>query len=223
MTAPLNLAVARAFTGAVLCATVLLSGCATDKAPRNATYDFGPAAISATTPAPTLGAVGAVVVTDVTGSAAFDSERMYYRLNYSNPLQARAYNNSRWAATPLQMITQRFKTRLSQSGAKVLTPTDASSGIMILRTEVDDFTHNFDSVTQSYGQVVVRASLFQGHRLIDQKVLNRKTVSSTADAGGGARALATSTDAIAADLVAWLATVPAPAPAQPSALSTPKQ
>ena len=196
---------------AAISACVLLSACATDKAPRNATYDFGPAAMAATAPAP--GTPIAVVVTDVTGSAAFDNERMYYRLNYSDPLQSRAYSNSRWAATPLQLITQRVKTRLAQSGAKVLSPTDASSGIMILRMEMDDFSHTFDSVSQSHGQVILRASLFQQHRLVDQKVFNRKTSASTADAGGGARALTSATDAIAADMVAWLAQLPAQATA----------
>jgi cholesterol transport system auxiliary component len=56
--------------------------------------------------------------------------------------------------------------------------------------------------------VVLRASLFQGHKLIDQKTFARKTAAASADAAGGARALAASTDAIAADIVAWLATLP---------------
>lgn len=196
---------------AAIAATVLLTGCATEKAPRSATYDFGPAPVTAQSAA--AGMPIAVVVTDVTGSSAFDNERMYYRLNYSDPLQSRAYSNSRWAATPLQLVTQRIKTRLAQSGAKVLSPTDASTGIVILRVEMDDFSHTFDSVSQSYGQVILRASLFQQHRLVDQKVFNRKTSAGTADAGGGARALTSTTDAIAADMVAWLAQLPVQATA----------
>lgn len=187
-----------------LFACLLLGACATDKAPQNTTFDFGPAPLISGGNALTL----PVVVTDVTGSAALDSERMYYRLHYADPLQARSYAHSRWTVTPLQMVTQRLKTRIAQSGAKVLTATDASTGVAILRTEIDDFSHSFDNQAQSHGALVLRASVFHGHTLVDQKTFSRKTAATSADAAGGARALAASTDAVAADLVAWLATLP---------------
>jgi cholesterol transport system auxiliary component len=131
---------------------------------------------------------------------------MFYRLSYADALQARSYANSRWTANPLQMMTQRLKTRIAQSGAKVLSETDASSGIPILRIDVDEFIHNFSGVAQSEGQVALRASVFQGHALVDQRSFARTTAGG-ADAAGGARALAASTDAIAADIVAWLGTL----------------
>ncbi|MDL2356972.1 MAG: ABC-type transport auxiliary lipoprotein family protein [Pseudomonadota bacterium] len=198
----------------------LLAGCAAaGKAPANTQYDFG----SPAAPAGALGAIGAagaaqampaLVLTDVTGNAAFDNERMYYRLNYADPLQARAYANSRWSSTPLQMLTQRLKSRVAQAGIKVLSATDASTGVPLLRIDVDDFTHSFDSTTSSYGQLVLRASLFQGHTLLDQRTFSRKVDAASADAGGGARALAQATDAVAADMIAWLATKTPPARAQ---------
>ncbi len=154
--------------------------------------------------------IAAVVVTDVTGSAAFDNERMHYRLNYADAQQSRAYTGSRWAATPLELITQRLKSRIAQSGATVLTATDASNGVAILRTELDDFSHSFDSVSQSHGLLVLRASLFNQHKLIDQKTFSRKVAATSLDAAGGARALAAATDAVAADINAWLATLPKP-------------
>jgi len=182
-----------------------LSGCASNKAQPTTQFDFGPAtpAVQAAAPA----ALGAVVVTDVTGSSALDNERMFYRLSYADPLQARTYANSRWTANPLQMMTQRLKTRIGQSGAKVLSETDAAAGIPILRIDVDDFVHDFSSASQSQGLVAVRASLFQGHTLVDQKSFVRATPAASADAAGGARALAASTDAIAADITGWLNTL----------------
>ncbi len=192
----------------LILAAALLAGCTTGSGtPKNTLFDFGPALISS---APAAPPISAVVVTDVTGSAAFDNERMYYRLNYADALQSRAYTNSRWNATPLQLITQRLKSRIAQSGAKVLTPTDASAGVAILRSEIDDFTHSFDSTTQSHGHLILRASLFNQHKLIDQKTFSRKIPATTADAAGGARALAAATDAVAADINAWLATLPKP-------------
>lgn len=189
----------------------LLAGCATEtKGPSSATFDFGPASMAAAPASvPALPAsAGAVVVTAVTGSAALDNERMYYRLLYADPLKALSYSSSRWSATPLELVTQRLKTRIAQSGTKVLTATDASAGVTIMRTEIDDFTHTFDSAAQSHGQVALRVSLFQGNKLIDQRTFGRKTLAGSPDAAGGARALAASTDAIAADIVAWMAALP---------------
>jgi cholesterol transport system auxiliary component len=199
--------------GAAACA-LLFAGCASQKGQPTTQFDFGPALPAASTQAagaPAAGApaaaLGAIVVTDVTGSTALDSERMVYRLSYADPMQARTYANSRWTANPLQMMTQRIKTRIGQSGAKVLSETDASLGIPLLRIDVDEFVHDFSSASQSSGQVAVRASLFRGHTLVDQKTFVHATPATSADAGGGARALAASTDAIAADVVAWLGTL----------------
>jgi cholesterol transport system auxiliary component len=132
---------------------------------------------------------------------------MFYRLTYADPLQARTYANSRWTANPLQLLTQRFKTRLAQSGARVLSETDASIGIPLLRIDVDEFVQDFGGVSQSTGVVAVRASVFQGHTLVDQRSFRQAVPAPSADAAGGARALAASTDAIAADIVTWLGTL----------------
>jgi cholesterol transport system auxiliary component len=186
----------------------MLAGCASSTGEKQATqFDFGsPLAAAAADPAPAA-QLPTLVVADATGSAALDSERMFYRLDYADGMQARSYANSRWTTNPLQMVTQRFKVRFAQAGLKVLSVTGASNGVPILRVEVDDFIHTFPSASQSEGQLVLRASLFQGHTLVDQKSFSRSTRASSADAAGGARALAASTDAVAADLVAWLATL----------------
>ena len=101
----MNQTVRRLVLAATLGAAVMLAGCSsTTKNPGNSTYDFGPASapVAAQAPVP-LG--GVLVVADVTGVAALDSERMFYRLAYSDPLRARRYANSRWASTPLSMVT----------------------------------------------------------------------------------------------------------------------
>jgi cholesterol transport system auxiliary component len=188
-----------------------MSGCASQKGQPTTQFDFGPAApapAQASAPAAlAAGALGPVVVTDVTGSSALDNERMFYRLSYADPLQARTYANSRWTANPLQLLTQRFKTRLAQAGARVLSETDASIGIPLLRIDVDEFIQDFGGTSRSTGVVAVRASVFQGHTLVDQRSFRQSVAAPSADAAGGARALAASTDAVAADVVAWLGTL----------------
>jgi cholesterol transport system auxiliary component len=222
MRTTVNQTMPRLLIAATISAAALLSGCATSKGPSNTLYDFGPAGDPAGDPPPGNPATGnrvdagqlrppalrALVVTDATGSSALDSERMFYRLNYADAMQARTYANSRWSANPLQMVTQRFKARIAQSGVKVLSTTDASTGVPLLRVEVEDFVHAFSSSTQSEGQLVLRASLFQGHTLVDQKIFRHNTAARSADAAGGASALAASTDAVASEVVTWLATLP---------------
>lgn len=195
----------RILGAATLAMTLALAGCASSSKSRanNDQFDFGPlgAPVAQMPQAP----IAAVVVMDVTGSPAFENERMLYRLNYADPLQARTYANSRWSANPLILVTQRIKARLAQAGVKVLSATDTMNNVPILRIELDDFTHAFASTAQSEGQVVLRASVFRGHTLLDQKTISRASPAPSADAAGGVRALAASTDAAAADIAAWLA------------------
>jgi cholesterol transport system auxiliary component len=188
-----------------LTALLMLGACAS-KAPSPAIYDFGPLpAIQA--PLPAAG-TPALVVSDVSGPASLDSNRMVYRLLYADAQQARPYAHNNWSVTPLQLLSQRLKGRIAQSGVKVLATTDAAVGLPLLRLEADDFSQHFDSATHSTGQVSLRASLFRNHKLIDQRTFTRSTDAPSADAAGGARALAASTDAIAADIVAWLNALP---------------
>jgi len=185
------------------------AGCAT-KSVSNTVYDFGPlpaSAAAAGAAAVPATAIPALVVADVNGPASLDSNRMYYRLLYANAQQARPYSQNAWSVTPLQLLTQRLRARLAQAGVKVLATTDAAVGMPVLRLEADDFSQNFDSLTSSSGQVSLRASLFRNHKLVDQKTFTRSTAAPSADAAGGARALAASTDAVAADILAWLATL----------------
>lgn len=190
---------------AALLVTLLLAGCASSSksTANNSQFDFGPLGAPAAQMA--QAPLAAVVVMDVTGSPALENERMMYRLNYADPLQARTYANSRWSANPLILVTQRIKARLAQSGVKVLSATDTMNNVPILRIELDDFSHAFASAGQSEGQVVLRASVFRGHTLLDQRTISRATPAPSADAAGGVRALAASTDAAAADIAAWLA------------------
>ena len=192
---------------AIACA-LLTAGCASTKGGANTVFDFGPpSAAASATPAGSVAAPRAIVVMDATGPTALDTERMFYRLNYADAQQARTYANARWSAAPLELATARIKARLAQSGMKVLSATDAANGIPILRIEIDDFVHAFGSVNQSEGQIMLRASVFSDHRLVDQRSFVRAAPATSNDAAGGARALAAGTDLAAADILAWLATL----------------
>jgi len=186
---------------------LLLAGCASQERAQNTVYDFGAPSPRPSTPATPPAAPLAIVVMDVTGPSGLDTERMFYRLNYADAQQARTYASSRWSATPVALVTTRIKTRLSQAHMKVLSATDAANGVPILRIEIDDFVHAFPSADRSEGRIMLRASVFTEHRLIDQRSFERSTPAASQDAAGGAAALAAGTDGVAADLLAWLASL----------------
>jgi cholesterol transport system auxiliary component len=196
--------------GLTVCAAALLGGCTTGAArgPVMAAYDFGPLPAVAATSAAARPALPALIVADVTGPAWLDHQVMAYRLVYADPLQARPYATSHWSTTPLQLLSARIKSRIAQAGVKVLSVTDAAAGVTLLRIEADDFSQNFDSATQSRGQLTLRASIFQGRKLIDQKTFSHVTPAATPDAAGGVRALASATDAVASEIIGWLSALP---------------
>lgn len=191
-------------------AAAMLGGCA-GAPPTTTLYDFGPLpaapAAHAANPA-SAAAAQALVVADVTGPSWLDSQRMHYRLLYADAQQSRPYAHNRWNSPPLQLLSARLKSRIAQSGVKVLSTTDAAAGAGLLRVEVDDFSQNFNSQSQSSGRLTLRASLFRNHRLVDQRTFSRDSAAASADALGGAKALAASSDAVAADIIAWLAAMP---------------
>jgi len=195
------------FTAAVIACSLLLAGCGSQERAQNTVYDFGAPSLRPFTPATPPAAPLSIVVMDVTGPSGLDTERMFYRLNYADSQQARTYASSRWSATPVALVTTRIKTRLSQAHMKVLSATDAANGIPILRIEIDDFVHAFQSAGQSEGRIMLRASVFTQHRLVDQRSFERGTPASSQDAAGGAAALAASTDQLSDDIGAWLATL----------------
>lgn len=188
----------------------VLTGCAATRGgrgPGNLQYDFGP--LPATAPA-AAAQLPPLVIPNVTGPASLDNQRMLYRLSYANPLQARFYSQNHWSSTPLDLVTQRIKARIAQGGTKVLSATDAANGAYLLRIEIDDFAHTFASTTESAGALRLRASLFEGSRFIDQKTFVQSTPAVSADAAGGALALAGATDAVSDGIIAWIAALPKP-------------
>jgi cholesterol transport system auxiliary component len=192
--------------------TLLLAGCA-GNASVPTLYDFGPLSTDAAGSANAnsgAATLPALVVADAVGPSWLDSQRMYYRLLYADAQQSRPYAHNHWSATPLQLLSARLKSRIAQAGVKVLSATDASAGEALLRVEVEDFSQSFDTPASSSAQLTLRASLFRHHRLLDQRTFSRRLASASADAPGGAQALARAADAVATDILGWLAVQPPP-------------
>lgn len=189
----------------VVTMSALLGGCATGT---NSImlYDFGPLRSMPSTPA--LPALQPVSVAEVGMPAWLDSSMMFYRLSYANEQQPRPYANSRWTMPPAQLFGQRLKSRMAQAGGTVLSASDGAANVPLLRIEADEFAQIFDTPQQSVARVRVRAALFDGRRLIAQKTFAKQFPAPSADAAGGARAMADASEAVITDMMVWLTTLP---------------
>ncbi|MBS1187518.1 MAG: putative lipoprotein [Burkholderiaceae bacterium] len=184
----------------VLLAAILLTGCASS--PPAAQYDFGPLRLSA---AERLAKLPAVRLADIDAPAWLDGRAMHYRLAYANEQQVRQFAHNRWQMPPPQLFSQRLKMRLVEAGGLVLSTADSGQAVPVLRIEMTDFIQVFDSESRSWSRVTIRASLFNGRTILAQKNFARDLPATTADAAGGARALADASDQAIGDLLLWLA------------------
>ncbi|HMA08926.1 MAG TPA: ABC-type transport auxiliary lipoprotein family protein, partial [Ramlibacter sp.] len=156
-----------------------------------------------------------LVLADIESSGALDSSAFLYRLGYDDVHQLRPYANARWSAPPPQLIRQRLREQLARDGPVLdLGESSAlarSAGAMprILRIELEEFSHYFETPAQSWGLVRLRATLLDntpaGERLVDQRSIVVRTPAPTPDAPGGVRALAAATDGAAEQIAQWVA------------------
>ncbi|KVN36378.1 ABC transporter [Burkholderia pyrrocinia] len=179
-------------------AFTLAAGCAGERAAlSNIRYDLGPAASIAT-----AGTGPALKVLDVAAPDALDSDKFVYRLAYADAQRTAVYRDSRWTAPPAQLLTQRLRSALSSRGAVL----EGSDGVRAptLKIDLNEFEQVFDGESQSHGAVTARATLTLDGKVLGQRTFVARAPSSTPDAAGGARALATASDDLVAQIAAWV-------------------
>ena len=200
--------------GFCLLFAALLAGCSAlpEPPPRATVYDFGPGAAQAQ-PAPPD--APPLVLLDVGGAAAAEgSSALLYRLAYANAQQLLPYSQARWSQPPAQLLQQALRERLgrdrivlSASQAAALQP-DRQRLPAVLRVQLEEFSQVFSSAQDSAGVVRLRAVLadtgLTGETLVAQRVFTAQRPAGSADAAGGARALAEASAQLADELAAWV-------------------
>jgi cholesterol transport system auxiliary component len=177
---------------------VLAAGCAGNPAAlSNIRYDFGPP-----NPAASAGTQPAVKVLDVSAPDTLESDKLIYRLSYADAQQTASYANSHWTMAPSQLLTQRLRNTLSSRGT-VLTGADGVRA-PVLKVELSQFEQVFDSQSESHAAVTARATLTQNGKVLGQRTFISRAPSSSADAAGGAQALAAASDDLVSQISAWL-------------------
>ena len=208
--------------GAYLLLAGLLAACGViDKPVRPTLYDFGPGAVTApANPASTTGAavrqglLPALVLGEIEAAGALDGSAVLYRLGYADANQLRAYAQARWSAPPPQLVRQRLREQLGRDRV-VLNPGESAAlaradGAVprVLRIELEEFSHYFESAAQSSGLVRMRTTLLEntpaGEKLLAQRAIVVRRPAASADAPGGVRALAAAVDAAAEEIGLWL-------------------
>ncbi|HTQ77971.1 MAG TPA: ABC-type transport auxiliary lipoprotein family protein [Burkholderiales bacterium] len=173
------------FLAGAIAALAAIGGCAGQAAPEPRSYDLGLDA-----PAAHL----ALRIGTVRAAAPFDSSDMVYRLAYRNAAEVGVYANSRWAATPSEMLKRQLQ-RAADGGGKCT-----------LDVEIQEFSQVFAAAKTSEARIEVQA------RLTPDGAQQRFAITEAGagpDAPSGAAAMARATDRLVADLGGWAASQPA--------------
>ncbi|WP_284336067.1 ABC-type transport auxiliary lipoprotein family protein [Comamonas sp. NoAH] len=204
-------------------AVVWLAGCSAlpSRPAASVRYDLGLADVNppaATASAPMVAPVPLVMAPVQALNMPEGMTAMLYRLNYADGQQLRAYQNARWSQPPAQMLEQRLRMRLGlerpllSERDEISFRTPDNRMLAVLKIELNEFSHVFESVSSSYALVHVRASLIArdaqsgGNMLQGQRILTAQVPATSADAAGGAQAMAAAVDEVAGQLSRWLQT-----------------
>jgi cholesterol transport system auxiliary component len=205
----------RAIHAIAAAALLVLAGCSVlpDKPQSQTLYDLGPPGAGATQPA-AAAELAPLLLAEIDAAGSFESTALLYRLGYADAHELRAYSLARWSAQPARLIRQRLREHLGRERL-VLNNEEAAALARaggarprVLRVALEEFSHQFDSPTQSRGVLRLRATLLDhtaaGERLLGQRVIAVQRPAPTPDAPGGVRALASAANAGAEELAAWL-------------------
>lgn len=198
-----------------------LGGCALpDKPTRASMYDFGPGPL-ATTPGARQAPLPPLAIDDITtAGGALDNMAVLYRLGYADDQQLRPYSKARWSMPPPQLVRQRLREQLSQRRpvfnareSVALNRSQGSALPLLLRLQLEEFSHLFSTPESSVGLIRLRATLVEltpaGEKLLGQRSVVVQRPAPSADAAGGVRALTAATDAAIEELDQWLQQQPA--------------
>ena len=130
----------------------------------------------------------------------------FHRLAYHNALQAYTYTDSRWSSPPAFLLTQQLRQKISvDTNHLIIEDSNVALAEFELHIELEEFLHNFDTLTDSQVYVRFRASLVnKTHRLIAQKIFNTSQPAPTANAAGAVKAFSIASNQLMDELVHWL-------------------
>jgi cholesterol transport system auxiliary component len=202
---------------------IALGGCSAlpDRPARAVQYDFGPGPVQ-DAPADRRAPLPPLALADIESPGLIDnSTAVFYRLAYADAQQPRPYAQARWSQPPAQLLQQRLRDVLGQRRA-ILKGDDAAAMVrersqggqrpLVLRVDVEEFSHTFRSPAESFGLLRLRATLVDltpdGVALRGQRVFTVQVPARTPDAAGGVVAMAEAATQAATELGGWIDQAP---------------
>lgn len=183
---------------------LLVSACAAGRpAPPQTTYDFG---LSATPVAAHPRLSGSLAIAAVSAPAALSGTGIIYRLAYENAARPEIYSQSRWAAPPAALLTQRLQQKLAGIAAGgVIQASDGVQADKLLRVELEQFSQVFGAPDKSRALVQMRASLIDAKTsdLIAQADFHAQRRADP-NAAGAAHGLRGASDAVFDEMAQWV-------------------
>ncbi len=188
---------------------LLLTGCTmTPKTPAMiSTFDFGP--ISQLESAQPIPFPIHLQVVEIISPAWLDTQAMRYRLAYHHPAQTHVYGQSRWAAAPAKLLTERIRQHIAswQKSPDHDNNNNLRSATYSLKIDLEEFIQVFEAIDRSHTIISLRASLVEHdtRRLIAQQRFSEIRTTPSADASGAVDAFITTSDQLTAELIQWSA------------------
>lgn len=177
----------------------LLAGCALNGPVIQVThYDLGaPAAPAAGAPGFGLRAV------EVVAPSWLDGPAIQYRLAYASGSERHSYAESRWVASPAELLELALERVIASNGGTAL------SGGCRLRVDLDEFIHSFEGPAASHGQLEARAAVLapRSDTLLARRSFSIGRPAPSHDARGAAEALGGAAGELTRALREWLATL----------------
>jgi len=193
------------FGAAVAVIAAALAGCALGPQTREqpVSYDLGPPRSHAAAN-PRIAAT--LLLPEVSAPAWLDGQGIIYRLSYENAARPQAYAQSRWAAPPAALLTQRLRGLFAAAAVSgIVTGSDGARADYALRVELEDFSQSFHAPNASRVAVRARASLVNlaSRTLVAQRVFSVERAAPTPDARGAVTALGAASDDVIEGLLEW--------------------
>jgi cholesterol transport system auxiliary component len=180
---------------------VLFGGCLSQpNAPEPALYDLGTTPAAAATGLTTSTTLAPMHVRS-TARSWLDHTAMHYRLAYVDDMRTLSYAYARWIAPPAELVAQRLRHKLVESGARGSIRT---TRVRELDIELQEYIQVFDTPTRSVGRVSVDVRLSDDSA--GEARFTEVAAAPTPDAAGGVRALSAATDALVERIVDWIGT-----------------
>jgi cholesterol transport system auxiliary component len=173
---------------AVAASALLLGACASPggSEPAARLYDLG----YETPPAKIFGAR----IGQVRANAPFDGTEMQYRLAYRDKAELFAFSQSRWAASPAELVRKRF--------VRTLEPAPGSR--CVLDVEVNELSQVFSAREASEALLELRALLADGSGRVAERTVRVSRSNAGANAAHGAAAMAQAADDAISQVAAWI-------------------